>query len=202
MESFMTFKRIGVIVLLVILSGCASPVKQINDINIPFQRPYYSVLSPQEKDWVYLDQNQAGTYNLYFGKDTNSPTHTLVAIVTELHSSIRFDTREEFLKYVEKSKELDTDPRRFKIIKYDINLNDKFGEYCIKYYAETEDHQPANLDGNDFLVLKLYGYTFLHPYFKNVAVDISYSERGIPQEISSDFDVMAEKFLNGLVLKN
>lgn len=197
----MLYRRIFLFIFLIVVCGCASSVKQIKDSNIPFQRPYYSILPPQGENWLYVDQEQAGSFNLTFGKKFSSSTHSLVGLITENHVYATFDNPEEFLKYINKGFELNTDPRRFISVNKETVLDDKFGDYSIRYYSVTEDHNAANKGGNEFLVFNIYGYTFIHPQFNNIIMDIQYSERGLPEEIDPNFKETAAKFINGLILK-
>jgi len=159
------------------------------------------VQPPAGDGWFYIDQEQVGRFDLVFGKKLDSSTHTLSALVVEIHSYAKFENPEEFLNYVKKSKELDADPRRFKIIENNIILDPKFGDYSVKYSAVSEDHGAANKGDDEFLTLKLYGYIFIHPNIENVIIDISYSERGRTAEINPDFSKVANRFIDGMQLK-
>jgi hypothetical protein len=77
----------------------------------------------------------------------------------------------------------------------------RFFTYSVKYSVVSEDYGAANKGNNPFLVLKLYGYIFIHPNFENVIIDISYSERGKVSEIDPDFKTTAKKFIEGMKLK-
>ena len=140
----MISRTLLVVCLLFIIAGCASPVKQIKDSSIPFQRPYYSVLPPQGDNWYYARGENAGSFNLTFGKQSSSGTHTIAGLISELHSSVDFDNPNEFLNFVIKMRDMDMDPRRYNIIDYSISLDSKFGQYCIKYYYIIEDYKAAN----------------------------------------------------------
>jgi len=194
-------KRLVVICILLLLCSCPSPIKHIKDSSIPFQRPYYSVLPPQGDNWYYVQGDQAGQFDISFAKKTESQTHTIAGLISEIHAFVKFDTPEEFFKFIRKNKEMNMDPRRFNVIDYEIVPDDKFGDYSIRYHAIAEDHKASNRRYNDFLALHIYGYTFIHPNFDNIIIDISYSERGLPEEIDPNFNAEAENFINGINLK-
>ncbi|GEM_PF-3581540 len=201
MWSEMIFKGKGFFFVAVMLvTACASPLKQIKDPTVPFERPSYSILPPEGKGWSYIKREKVGAFELTFFK-TNPPTHSVAVLIVEKHSFAEFNTSEEFLRFVKKAKALGTDPRRFKRIRNEITLDNKFGDYSVKSYSSMQDSKSSNIGENDYLVLNLYGYTFIHPLFKNIMIDISYSERGTENEIDPNFENTAKKFLRGLILK-
>ena len=196
----MIHKRI-LLLLLIMFVGCASPLKQVKDPSKSFERRGYSILPPAGDGWYYVDQEEVGIFSLAFGKKTDSPTHTFSGLIAEIHSNAQFENPGEFLNLMKKSKELDADPRRFKMFKDEFNLDPKFGDYCVKYSSVSEDHGATNKGNDPFLVLKLYGYIFIHPNYGNEIIDISYSERGKVSEIDPDFEIAAKKFIEGMKLK-
>jgi len=187
--------------LSVLILGCASQLKQIKNPNTPFERPGFSILPPPGDHWFYADGEQAGVYNIYFGKKFDSKTHTLVALVSENHGLTKFNSPEEFLNFVKKTMDLQTDPRRFKVQKDELDLDNKFGPYCVRYYTITEDHNPVYKGNAEYLNLENYEYIFVHPNIENVMISVLYSERGNPDEIDPNFDKTAERFFDGLKLK-
>lgn len=196
----MIHKRIFLL-LLILLVGCASTLKHVKDPSKSFERRGYSILPPAGDGWYYVDQEEAGIFNLAFGKKTDSSTHTFSGLVVEIHSDTQFENPGEFLNYIKKNKKVGSDPRRFKMFKDEFNSDPKFGDYCVKYSAVSEDHGATNKGNDPFLVFKLYGYIFIHPNYENEIIDISYSERGKVSEIDPDFEIAAKKFIEGMKLK-
>jgi hypothetical protein len=91
--------------------------------------------------------------------------------------------------------------KRYKILSEESHLDNRFGKYCIRYYIETEDHGAANKEGEEPLIMRIYGYRFFHPIKKNVLIDIAYSERGKPQELDRFFKKTADVFFEGFSVK-
>lgn len=197
----MSFKKVAIFILLISFIGCASPIKHVKDPNMPFHRPYYSILPPQGEGWVYAYQGQSETSGITFFKKL-SGTHTRAGFITEKQVYSTFDTPEEFLKFGTKGIDLNTDPRRFKDVDTEIALDDKFGNYSMKYYSVTEDHNAVNKGSHEFLLFNVFEYFFIHPQFNNIIIDIQFSERGLPEEIDPNFKETAKRFIDGLVLKN
>jgi hypothetical protein len=81
-------------------------------------------------------------------------------------------------------------------------LDDKFGNYSIRFHYTVQDKGASNIGKNEYLVLSGYGFLFIHPQFENIAIDVSYSERGTESEMDPNFVKTANKFINGLILKN
>lgn len=185
---------------LIIWAGCVSSIKEVKDPNTPFERRGYSILPPGS-DWRYIEGKRTGGSNLSFGKKFDSSTHTLTANVVEVQSFANFSSPEEFLGFIKKGNELGTDPNRFRIQENEINLDDKFGAYSVEYYSKLEDHRAVNRGEATFLIMVTKGYTFIHPHFKDTIISVYYSERGRPDEIDPNFKGAAQKFIEGLRIK-
>lgn len=200
------FKRFILFCFLSLLffGGCASPMKRVTDPTLRVERPTYSLLPPQGDGWFYAKQDQLGRFDLGFNKEPSSPTHTIGATVAEIHSYAQFEKPNDFFKYIKQSSKMDADPRRFEIIGEGFELNEKFGPYSILKHVSAKDYAAKNLNGAKYLVLRIYGYIFVHPFFPNLIISIDYSERGKPNELDADDDFIktAQKFIDGLTLKN
>ncbi len=184
-----------------ILTSCFSPFNQIQNPEIPFVRPSYSILPPQEKGWTYVDQAGVDGYVLIFRNESKSKTHTYVGMINERHINASFSSPEEFLSFVKKSSEMNNDVRRYRVLEDKMFLDDRFGAYCISYHRKAEDHGAKQKGPSDFLIMEGYGYTFLHPNNKNIMIDVSYSERGTVLEVDPKLIETAQKFLNGFKIK-
>lgn len=188
--------------LAVLMAGCFSPLKQIKDPNTPFDRPSYSILAPSGKDWGYEDSEEGNGFTIWFIKKFNSNTHKLAGRIAERRIvEFKFKNPEEFLSIQKKAMELDQDPVRYHVLEEDVRLTDKFGPYSVQFYFKKEDYNAINAGGETLQIFETYGYVFMHPYFENTAIDVRFSEQGIPNEIDSDFKKNAQKFIERLSLK-
>ena len=57
------FFTITMIIYLLALTGCASHVIKPNT---PFERPTYTIYSPQGEGWLFFEGDQSGKHNLLF----------------------------------------------------------------------------------------------------------------------------------------
>lgn len=187
--------------LLIFMAGCASRIIKIEQPYTPFERPYYTVLSPQGADWRFIETDAPGKHVLTFFLPPRETTHTVYASVKEVPSKPNFDTPEEFHSFLQKAQSLGLDERRFTVIEEDIRLDDKFGKFSVAYSSKVEDHGAARMDDAPFLIMQTYGYFFIHPYAKNLLMEIEYSERGKPDQLDADFVEKGKAFVSGLRLK-
>jgi len=186
--------------LAVALSSClSSPFKKVGNPNIPFERPGYSILPPAGSGWEYYANEQDGRYKLnFFTKIPDPRFHSLAVGVIETPNSATFESPEEFKKYMKTTIEMAMSPNRLTILDKNIELDDKFGPYTVKYYTKSEDRRAVNRGSEPFLVLVDYGYVFVHPGIPKLIVQVSYSERGRPGEIRPSLKQEAQAFFEGI----
>jgi len=196
--------RFGVIIIALLLIGCApSRIVKIEKSHTPFERPSYTVYSPQGEGWLFFEGDQIGEHVIIFGLPQKSKTHTLYAKVSETPSSANFDTPKEFQSFFKKIMiEVGFDPRRYKIVKEENKLESKFGDFSVLHYSLVEDHGAAQCsDDAPYLLMETFGYYFIHPHKKNKIVNIIYSERGKQGELDERFIEKATAFINDFNLK-
>lgn len=158
----------------------------------------YRVLPPPGKNWFEMqrDRQQA-----LFGKKLASPTHSFVATATSGLINEKFETREKFQEYVNKMRTTELDSPRFKILEFDSTVDGASIAWCIRYRVKRADRD-AVLSRNRALLLEDFGVACLHPENKNLVVDVGYSERGRPAELSAELSAElrkeGESFMRGL----
>jgi hypothetical protein len=166
---------------------------------IQLEAIYFSILSPKGDQWYWNNTYRKGFNVMIFTKEGKSKTLTYVAQVTEFYDTDRsFSSPKAFLDHYSKKV---AEGKRYKILSEESHLDNRFGKYCIRYYIETEDHGAANKEGEEPLIMRIYGYRFFHPIKKNVLIDIAYSERGKPQELDRFFKKTADVFFEGFSVK-
>jgi hypothetical protein len=181
------------------ISGCATAPNP-NPIPLTEKDEYFNsagivIKRPSGDNWYwYTPQNNV----LAFSKHPDSDTHTFIIPVYTINFRKQFSDQNSFLEYVKKEKEKDTNPKRFKNVKFDLKLDNKYGDYSVKYLMEAEDHG-VRIDNGKIQVIRVVGYFFLHPNEPKLAYDISYSERGSLDEMNADLVAIGEEFINNNV---
>jgi hypothetical protein len=169
--------------------------------NTPFERPGYTVYSPKEDGWSYLEYENPGEHVLIFNKPQKEIDHTLYASIKEISSFAKFEKPEEFLSFYEKAIRMGYDPRRFSTLEEKINLENEFGDYTVAYYSKAEDHGAVQRSGAPFLTMETYSYYFIHPRIENLIVNVIYSERAKSGDLDTNFKKSALEFIHGLKVK-
>lgn len=190
------------IILIFVLNGCASPFIKVDQPNTPFERPGYTIYSPEGEGWLFVEGDQPGQHALTFLQPQESKTHTIYANVEEIPSYASFETPQEFQSYFQKGMQIGFDPRRYKIVEEENILDRKFGEFSISHYSSIEDHGAAQFSDSPYLLMKTAGYYFIHPHKSNLIINVIYSERGKPNELGVNFKAKAKAFSNCLRLKD
>lgn len=187
-------------IFLSLLTGCVS---RIVKPNTPFERPTYTVYSPQSEGWLFFEGDQPGEHRLFFGfgSPQKSKTYTLFASVAEISSDANFNSPQEFESFIQKKDQIGFDHRRFKIVQQELNLDNKFGDYSVLHYSLVEDHGAYQFSDAPYLLTKTLCYYFIHPYHNKQIISVIYSERGKESELDERFREKAQVFFNGLNLK-
>ena len=190
------------LMLILFLTGCASRLTRIDQPNTPFERPGYTVHSPKNDGWEYLEYENPGEHVILFGQRQKEVDHTLYASVKEISSFAKFEKPEDFLAFQQKASKIGNDPRRFNYLDEQLTLEHTFGDFTVAYYLKAEDHGAVQRSGAPFLVMETYAYYFIHPTIPDLMVVVVYSERAKAGELPNDFKRSALEFINGIKLKS
>lgn len=163
-----------------------------------FSSKELSLLPPQEKGWYTPWNSRLG--ELYFYKNGKVPMQTYQCETTFLPVDKNFTTQDEFLEFVKQSKQSDIDTKGFKNIEHSYNLNKRYSSYCVEYKQTATDTKHTTSDETN-LIIKKYGYIFVHPKLPKYIVDIGYSEKGIDKDFTSSFQKIGDEFIDNLIIK-
>ena len=157
------FRHVVLFSLIIFLTGCASRLTPIKTPNTPFERPAYTIYSPPEEGWHFVEYDSAGQHILSFHKPQEEYSHTLFARVEENFLNTKFDKPDDFFVFFKTAMHMGTDPRRFEILEEEIKPDSKFGDYSIMHYTRAEDHGAAQRGDKPFLILETLAYSVIHP---------------------------------------
>lgn len=157
-----------------------------------------SILPPQGKNWHILDNPNGG---LNFAKILDGPSHTFICSLTVVPSDENFTNTDKFLEAVKKMQENFTQIDRFKNIKSNYSLNERFGVFSVEYQISVTDVEQKKKYGRPS-ILKMRGYSFVHPKQPNYLVDIVYSERGTAEEFTPSLQKVGKEFIDSLIIED
>lgn len=204
----------GTLVGIAAVFGVSAQAESPPASNKVIDRPYYTVMMPG-KEWVRAEglEKQAlegfGT-DVHLGRKPFSPTHTVFAVITveELTDALQghaFPTRLQVAKagwdeLEAKKKGSEVSPR-FEWIEGYSAVCEEFNGWCFRLFYRVKDFAPERIrKGSPYLIMQNVIYFGFHPYRNDIALYVSYSERGREDEISDTDDLFAQAkaFLDGV----
>jgi hypothetical protein len=184
------------LILLVALAGCVATKPAFTPLPNPGSRISlngYSVVSPVGQGWLV---SRRGEFDIGYIKTIGSRTHTFGLTAVGVPFTLRFGTPEEFLEYVKKSKEADTNPKRFRTLDRDAHIEPTVGPFCVRHHQKVEDHAAANAEG-PYLILDAVSVTCVHPQSPTLVIDVGYHDRYKPGELPGPVQE-GEQFIRSL----
>lgn len=149
---------------------------------------------PRGEAWFEM-KNDAR--EVFFGKRLRSPTHSFIAVAVALIVTAEIDGAEAWRDYVVRQMtNAGTDPRS-RILLMAADVDAAAGPLCVRYQMRVEDRGAAFGAGRTLLV-ETTGVNCLHPSRRNLALDLSFTERGLPDQFGSPLRGEGERFLAGL----
>ena len=186
--------------LLALISGCVLPPSgkmTTSQMGATMQYRGFSVKRPDDLRWYAL-KSEHSPHNAIFRINTKSPTHSFFAEIKNKKIAIQPRTIEEFKTYIDKEN-LAMGPRH-ESLSYQSKAIIKQGQWTVAYVNKSLDKAAINSDST--LVMKMTGYTILHPTWDRTVIDVMYSERGLPEEVDGTFDPIGKAFINGVVIES
>ena len=160
----------------------------------PYRMDGYEIMPPQGQSWFEMKKER---HFIYFGKRLGSPTHSFIAIALSAPVDEAFESPEGFRDHVAKQLADNPGDARSKITIAAVELDPESGPFCVRYQTKTEDRGAANAKGKALLA-ETFGLSCLHTTNKNLAIDVSYTERGLPAEIGTLLRDEGEGFIRSL----
>ena len=188
--------RVGVLIIVLILSGCMAATKGTKLDRIPliptsvFNPLGATVYSPNEKGWFLIKSNAVSTI---FSRKYGSPLNTAVA-ATILYKVDGNLNDNEFITYSKKKLNELGDENNIKIINTNSDVVTHKGTTCLRYNSLSEDHRVIDVLPDKFLYLKVVGYVCRHPFSRNLALRMELSNRSIKTSFEKGLMEIAESF--------
>jgi hypothetical protein len=190
----------GVFVLAVLFAGLTTrAIAQLYAAPIatpgkPYQMEGYEIMPPQGPGWFEMKRER---HFVYFGKRLVSPSHSFIIIALSAPVDETFEVPERFRDHVARQLAENPGDTRNKITVAAVELDPESGPYCVRYQTKAEDRGAANARGRTLLA-ETFGLSCLHPTEKMLAIDVSYTERGLPSEIGTLLRDEGENFVRSM----
>jgi len=180
---------------LLLIEGCIGIKKSVpvtdHQSRIGFNG--YSVLPPEGDHWYLTEKSETAVIL----EKQISGLHMFYATAVASPLLINFDSPGEFVAWVKKKRDRDSDPTRFRLIEHVEKPDRLFGAYCSRYYWKSVDTQLPKTHGATF-ILEMNGYSCMHPAAPSLLIDIGYSEEYDPANHTPIDKKEGEEFLRTL----
>jgi len=153
----------------------------------------FSFLPPQGANWL----EQFGRNEITYLKQTDPRTVSFYAGAIEGRLRSTLSNKEALIAFVRSKKDKWGDDGRYSKVSSSFQIEDQQVS-CVRYRLSASDRNAPNRGSNAFLSMRVDGRFCLHPQDKNVAVDLYYSARHVPQFDPKDLIDEGEKFLQSL----
>ena len=153
----------------------------------------YSVAAPPGTGWFELTRDRN---TVVFGKKLASRTHSFIATAISSPMAEKFARPEEFRDFMSR---LPTEPeeKRNRLLEHRVELEPGIGPFCVRLYTRAIDRGAINAEGRP-LLFETLGVSCLHPVDPALAVNVTFSERGVLADASAELRAEGESFVGSL----
>ena len=206
----MNIKHIILLILIAVLCllySCLSiipPGKIYANEVIPGHSYYGFTVKCPEKYYLWYwnrwwsDPNNTFILHREIPENNNFSKHTFYIYATLVEFKRHAESQEDF---IELSKEYLTrigNKKRFTLKHFEAKPSLRQGQWCVEYSSTIRDKREEDSFVVD-LIVKTKGFIMIHPGFDEpVCLNAYYSERGIPEQLSAEYDEEGEAFLSGV----
>lgn len=184
------------IILTLVLGACASappPAGKELPPGYLYKGKFLNIRSPNEKGWYLAAASHAG---IEFKHSGAGKGETFSAQVTTFPLPQMHNTA-EFMDFLKKEFEADTDPKRFTILSYKFEVSDARQYRCVNISAVIEDKQAlASAPRHEKRLLQSIALYCRHPVNKLAGFAIVYSRRG--KSLDPELSNRAKAFIAGV----
>jgi hypothetical protein len=107
---------------------------------------------------------------------------------------------EDFAELVRAMSVTVTDPSRHEVLLYEATPTSRQGQFCVRYQLRTLDKKSPVFPGQT-LRMNFEGIACRHPLWPNAVLDMSYSERGLAEQINPSLRSEGEQLLQGVTIE-
>jgi hypothetical protein len=165
----------------------------LTDASATFNLDGYSVQAPPGTGWFELKRD---SHNVLFGKRIASRTHALIATAMSTTLTHTYTQPQDFAGYVEGLLK-EQHSARYAQLETHVEVDPTLGSMCVRYYTMGSDTGAVHAEGRA-LLSETHGISCLHPQRPDLAIDLSYTERGYAVEMDMSLRAEGERFLSGL----
>lgn len=163
----------------------------------------FSIARPSNTGWILSIKEQdycTAKFRKYLEKYPGDMRHNAYVSV-ELHKMRRpAASLEEFVN-INKEAQRVSDTLRFKLINITQTPDTLQGQWCVYWTEEVLDRKPAT-NPSIPLTLRNYGFTCLHPTFKETVLEAVISERAPEGEFDSLTFEEGKQMLKSIILES
>jgi len=152
-------------------------------------QPGVSFIPPAGNQWSELMHS---TYQITLITKGKSTDETIV-VAAQIFQLPPFNSKEEFLKFVQKGRASEPQTGRFEAIRNHEMLDEQRKETCAKHQAASKDFGAKR--GGEFTIYETSGMNCIHPKNTNVGVFIELSRKAPPGTTNDEFESLAGSLL-------
>ncbi|NBR29975.1 MAG: hypothetical protein EBT83_16435 [Betaproteobacteria bacterium] len=168
--------------------------KPVAALPVAYRMDGYEFMPPPGSGWFEMKREK---HYVYFGKRLSSQTHSFIAVVLAAPVDDPFETAESFRDHVARQLAANPGDARSKMTVAAVEVEPVSGPMCVRYRTQAEDRGAPYARGRPLLT-ETIGLTCIHPADKTLAVDLSYTERGLPTETGTLMRDEGEAFIRSL----
>ncbi len=135
----------------------------------------FSITPPTGNSWFEKLNNDS----LYYLKKTGRKDYAIYTKATEIHLNPNELKADNFLKFVTKTKKLQTASGNLKNVAFQIIPDNALSPLCVRYILTYEDHSVITENKDEYINVKNRGLVCMHPDTLFNGVDMCYVESSL-----------------------
>ena len=168
--------------------------KPVTTPDVSYQMDGYAVAAPPGAGWFEMRRTRDF---LYFGKRLSSPTHSFIAVALSAPAGGPYADVGAFRLHIVSQITENSADQRNKVALAAAEVDPASGPFCVRYQTLSEDRGAVGTRGQSLLT-ETFGVSCLHPEHNELAIDVSYTERGLPAETGTTLRDEGERFVRSL----